>query len=294
MNSKKIGSGAVFATAPLAGARPAVEQNGEASAAERRLPGETAANGPGPQPATPPGLSVEIRRFRHDVNNHLSVVLMAAGLLGMMPACAAGKERKWLEAITRRGQRIQELTDELFKLARGQVNGSSGMKRPVDLPKVVSETAAMFQSHPSGHRFSVIVIEPIPAVPGDEERLRRVVENLVGNAVKYSPAGSLIELVVLPHADRSADILVYDEGSGVPVEYREVIFAGERQPCHANLPGSGIGLAFCRQVVEEHGGRIWVEENSPRGSVFIVRLPVNETARIGSSPFAGKEEKMAA
>jgi len=116
----------------------------------------------------------------------------------------------------------------------------------------------------------------------DQELLGRVVLNLADNAMKYSPAGSRTR-IELEAADHRVYLRVRDEGNGVPDHLREEIFSkfkrldGEGATVRSS---SGLGLTFCKVAAEAHGGRIWVEPNQPRGSVFIVELPALDLAAL--------------
>ncbi|MBN1450247.1 MAG: PAS domain-containing protein, partial [Anaerolineales bacterium] len=119
----------------------------------------------------------------------------------------------------------------------------------------------------------------LPDSPVDHDMLGRVVLNLLDNALKYTPPGSLVTLRASPCRQEEKDMIcveVIDNGSGVPDEYKEMIF--DR---FAQIPGkkgrrrsSGMGLAFCQMAVEAHGGKIWVEDNAEGGSTFKFTLPI--------------------
>jgi two-component system, sensor histidine kinase and response regulator len=112
----------------------------------------------------------------------------------------------------------------------------------------------------------------------DRDLLRRVLENLLENALRYAPKASRVSLSALMHPDE-IELRVADQGKGVPENLREGIFerfvqldSGDRT---APRTGRGLGLTFCRLAVEAHGGRIYVEDASP-GAVFCIRLPRRE------------------
>jgi signal transduction histidine kinase len=114
----------------------------------------------------------------------------------------------------------------------------------------------------------------------DEEKIFRVLSNLVDNALKFTPAGGKITLD-MKRMDDQLFIDVRDTGPGVPSEYREQIF-----DLYAQVPGTegrrrgtGLGLAFCKLAIEAHQGEIWVEDNPGGGSRFRIRLPVNNKAK---------------
>ena len=109
----------------------------------------------------------------------------------------------------------------------------------------------------------------------DPDLLRRVLLNLLDNALKYSPSGSQTRLEA-GVAEGGVLFRVRDQGRGVPEHMREAIFdkfIRLEEEGAKTRSSSGLGLTFCQVVAEAHGGRIWVEENQPRGSVFIVEIP---------------------
>jgi signal transduction histidine kinase len=119
-------------------------------------------------------------------------------------------------------------------------------------------------------------------VMGDEERIDRILNNLVGNAVKFSPKGGKITLSANKDSQTGdgnfAVIAVRDEGEGIPEDKLENIFEKfqqvERRSENNQEKGSGLGLAICRAFVQLHGGKIWVESKIGEGSIFKFTLPL--------------------
>ncbi|HTQ06810.1 MAG TPA: ATP-binding protein, partial [Polyangiaceae bacterium] len=113
------------------------------------------------------------------------------------------------------------------------------------------------------------------SVKADPDLLRRVLENLLDNALRHAPEESTVTLTAAER-DGEFEIRVADQGSGVPAAMRERIFDPfvqvESKDRSVTRSGRGLGLAFCRLAVEAHGGRLWVEDGAP-GAVFCVRLP---------------------
>jgi two-component system, sensor histidine kinase and response regulator len=115
----------------------------------------------------------------------------------------------------------------------------------------------------------------------DQDLLRRVILNLLDNALKYSPAGgqTRIEAEV---TGTGVLLKVRDEGQGIPEHMREAIFSKFMRLAEGESKtrsSSGLGLTFCQVVAESHGGRIWVEANQPKGSVFVIEIPMFDRAR---------------
>lgn len=132
-----------------------------------------------------------------------------------------------------------------------------------------------------GARASLEVADGVPAVRADAALLRRVFANLVQNALTHSPQGVSITLAARPSPDGGVLFTVADDGPGIPPEYHELIFRKFEAVHRGPMPrarGSGLGLTFCKLVVEAHGGRIWVQSTPGRGSQFHIFLPVDAGA----------------
>lgn len=123
----------------------------------------------------------------------------------------------------------------------------------------------------------------LPEVVADADLLRRVMANLVDNCVKYGPEGGRIWVDGHVAPDGSASLSVRDEGPGVPEDLRDAIFERytrlERDTGRRLAGSRGLGLRFCKVAIEAHGGRIWVEDNIPRGACFRVELPPRTAGR---------------
>ncbi|MBI3166616.1 MAG: ATP-binding protein, partial [Chloroflexi bacterium] len=117
-------------------------------------------------------------------------------------------------------------------------------------------------------------LEPLRANP---IRIRQMIDNLVGNAIKYSPSGSEVKVSVSMQ-DNQIILRVTDSGPGIPPDEQsrvfEKFFRASNRP--GDVEGSGLGLAIVKSIVESHQGRVWVESKLGSGSTFIVLLPVNE------------------
>jgi signal transduction histidine kinase len=125
------------------------------------------------------------------------------------------------------------------------------------------------------HAVNGMPLEPHPIRPvfADPELIERVLQNLVSNALKFTPSGG--EISVRATADASRQMLIVevkDTGPGISADIREQLFEKFVTGLHAEK-GSGLGLAFCRMAVEEHGGKIWVESDSGEGATFYFTLP---------------------
>ena len=165
---------------------------------------------------------------------------------------------------------------DLSKLESGQFVLASN---EIDFKELIPHLIDTFL--PEAEQAGVILdyqIDPeLNKMTFDEEKIFRVLSNLIDNALKFTPAGGKVELE-MTRSDDQLLIDVRDTGPGVPPEFREQIFN-----LYAQVPGTegrrrgtGLGLAFCKLAVEAHQGEIWVEENPGGGSRFRIRLPLKD------------------
>jgi signal transduction histidine kinase len=126
---------------------------------------------------------------------------------------------------------------------------------------------------------------PSDRVRVDGERIKTIVSNLVGNAIKYSPAGGPVEIELISRAG-IARVSVTDNGVGIAKEDMPILFTRFGRvstPETGHLPGTGLGLYLGRQLARLHGGDITVDSDPGRGSTFTLHLPVSEPSKAGSS-----------
>jgi signal transduction histidine kinase len=145
----------------------------------------------------------------------------------------------------------------------------------VDLAQVIAGSVSRVHSKSSDLRVQVMEASAAALVHGDPHGLGQVIDNLLENALKFSPPGGT---VVIRVATNRAEITVSvaDEGPGIPDSEKERVFErfyqGEAGRAARNR-GAGLGLAICREILTAHGGKIWITNNTPRGSVFSLSLP---------------------
>jgi signal transduction histidine kinase len=137
------------------------------------------------------------------------------------------------------------------------------------------------------HAVVLDVLEPLPVIWADPERLRQVITNLTVNAAKYSPRPGSIAVRARERDPQHVVIEVEDQGLGIPPDQMGRLFRKferVRTAEHLRVSGTGLGLYICRLIVEGHGGRIWADSEPGRGSTFHVLLPVDARAEKGPAP----------
>jgi len=211
----------------------------------------------------------------HDLKNPLSAIQMGLDLLSEEGDQSPGSEiqlRRLRETANYMGRMIQNILD----IGRAEQVGLELRKSRIPLntwiPQLLKEVEAQAQARNHDLTWGC------PAdleVEADQEFLRRLLLNLLDNALKYSPRGSRTRVEALP-AGNGVRLEVRDQGHGIPENMREQIFMKfvRLEKAGANSrSSSGLGLAFCQLVAEAHAGRIWVEANTPKGSAFMLEIP---------------------
>jgi signal transduction histidine kinase len=152
-------------------------------------------------------------------------------------------------------------------------------RAPQDPDKLVSETVETFASLASNASLQIgaHVRRPLPPVAADRGRIAQIFSNLVGNALKFTPAGGRI-VIGAEHCDGEVRFSVKDTGPGIPPEDVPHLFDLYWQARSADRRGVGMGLHIAKRIVEAHGGRIWVESARGVGSTFFFTVPLAVSA----------------
>ena len=218
-------------------------------------------------------VSHELRTPLTSVVGHLELIEDA-----MTAGAVVGSDA--FEVVHRNLQRVLRLTDELLILKR--IDAAVGSEPGIlDLRLVARDVVSSLQPQAKAQGVSLRLAPhggPV-LITGNGGELERVVLNLVDNAIKYTPAGGLVE-VALERSARFVRLVVADSGMGISADDQEELF-GEffrsTNPSALALPGTGLGLSIVRRIVQRHGGSIRVTSAPGEGSTFAVRLPLSHT-----------------
>jgi signal transduction histidine kinase len=221
-----------------------------------------------------PNREADLRAFlvmaTHDLKSPLTTISAHVQLLREDDLGA--EVQRDLETMERAVLRMNRLIEDL--LAHARADQSDLTLETVELDALVADITGERLTTDDGAR--VTTDGPLPQVQADAGLLRHVVDNLIGNALKYSHPGTPAQVEVSAHvqADSSVRVEVADHGIGIPATDRPKVFdAFHRSSNSGGYHGTGLGLAICRRIVERHGGRIGVDENPGGGSRFWFTIP---------------------
>jgi signal transduction histidine kinase len=210
----------------------------------------------------------------HDLRNPLNLVSVTTQLL--MEPDLEPERRKAVFAINVRAvERMNRLIGDLLDVVRMEAGRLSLTFASCDLAQVLVETMESFQTRATEQGLSLALSPEPPSaiVQADKERLLQMIDNLVGNALKFTPRGGCVSVGGYVEPDE-VRVTVADTGPGIPEEQRERLFDRFWQAQGADRRGLGLGLHIAKSIAEAHGGRLWVESTIGSGSTFHFAMPV--------------------
>jgi signal transduction histidine kinase len=216
----------------------------------------------------------------HDLRNPLGVILTYASFLEQEATELRPEHREFLRIIKRSSEFVSQMLTDLLDVTAIESGQLQLNSRSVDLGSLVAHSVALNRTLAAPKQIEV-VLEPVPPLPRitiDAGKIEQVLNNLISNAVKFSHRGSRVTVRV-SHSEGVVTVAVADEGQGIPhADFSKLFkpFSTTSVRATAGEQSAGLGLAIVRRIVEVHGGRIWLESEVGRGSVFRFTLPAAE------------------
>ena len=215
-------------------------------------------------------VSHELRTPLTSIKGALSIIATEGRLEGEMP-------REFLEIAQQNTERLIRLIGSLMDLVRIEAGRLVLELKPVDMTRAIRLSWEGLQgiARQKGIEVEIVLPEGLPHIQADEERIKEVLTNLLDNAIKFTPQGGRVKVEV-EEKEKELVVTVADTGYGIPLEERERIFEKfyqGRPPDPREPKGLGLGLSIAKAIVEEHGGRIWVESELEKGSRFSFSIP---------------------
>ncbi|WP_163999662.1 GAF domain-containing sensor histidine kinase [Pyxidicoccus caerfyrddinensis] len=211
----------------------------------------------------------------HDLRNPLGVITMTTSLLAPLLAPLNGRARNHLDTLNRSALRMDRLIHDLLDFAAIEAGSFRLAPVPLAITTLMEQAAELGPlAHERGIGLELRPPERDIAVRCDPDRIHQVFSNLVGNAVRYTPAGGLIQLAATIR-ESQVELSVSDTGTGIAPDVLPVLFDRVQRP-PARVPGSGVGLglSITRGIVEAHGGSLRVVSEVGRGTTFLFTLPM--------------------
>lgn len=219
----------------------------------------------------------ELRQFTyaisHDLREPLRMVASYAQLLNRRYEDRLDEDgREFLGIIADAVQRMEKLLADLVTYSH-QFHALQEPARAVD-SEAAFESALLAIEEEVRESGAQITHDPLPTIPFDFQRMTQLFRQLVGNSIKFRGPDTPRIHVAAQSSGEEVTFSICDNGLGIDPRYHEQIFAVFRRLNGKQYPGTGIGLAICKRIVEQQGGRIWVESESGKGATFYFTLPL--------------------
>ncbi len=215
----------------------------------------------------------------HDLRNPLHAVMLSISML-QTAGEIADDDREQLEIIDISAKRMQRLIEDLLDVTRLEGGKQLPIEpAPLDVESLFAETHELFKSQAATNAITLQynIAPGLKTVLADRHRVLQVLSNLIGNAMKFTPAGGMITYRAEPQNANTVKITIADTGPGIPKENLGDIFNPYWQAKRTARLGAGLGLPIAKGIVESHGGRIWVESEPGAGTKFFFTLPVAQS-----------------
>lgn len=213
----------------------------------------------------------------HELRTPITSIRAMAEIVHDYDDLEEAEKQQYLSVIIRESERLSHLITQVLRLERFESGRYKLNLSPVHINEVVQESAAFYQllAKEQAVALKADLTDTDFMVQGDRDLLRQVVDNLVSNALKFTPSGGAIRISVRNDLD-DITVRVQDTGKGIAPALHQLIFDKFFQARNQTLnkpEGSGLGLAISRKIVELHGGRMWVESAEGQGATFVFTLP---------------------
>jgi|GEM_PF-369417 len=214
-----------------------------------------------------------IRVVAHDLRNPIGAINSITGM--RMNSLIPEKDREWMRLVEKASKRCLQLITELLE-TDFEIREDALHKELVDIGELIKQTAQLLSYRAAEKKQRLVTLEGSgPVIRADREKLARVLDNLVVNAIKFSPEGATVKMIS-EETQAGITISVHDNGMGIPPEIAGKLFepfeSSIKRKGTSGEQSFGLGLYICRQIIVAHRGRIWFESQPGQGSIFFVSL----------------------
>lgn len=211
----------------------------------------------------------------HDFRSPLSSIMLAGrALLKNEAVQQMQRVKEYLQLIVNQANRLNQLAEDTLSITKLESGQLSYYFKIVNVERLIQDAVTLVKFS-SRHQFDYSLDPNVTFIKGDQAKLRQALQNLVSNAVKYSPKGGKVTVIVEDYSAEQILISVSDQGLGIPGDQIDKLFhkfsrvdSGDNR----EIKGAGLGLWICREVVQAHGGKIWIESEVGKGTTFKLTL----------------------
>ena len=219
----------------------------------------------------------------HELRTPLATIKgYATMMLDYFARLNTSEKQDYLKSIDHSTDRLALLVDNLLDTSRMEAGLLKLERHSTSITKLIDTATTEARVRAIRHYIVTRFSKDIPRVHLDAKRIRQVLDNLINNAVKYSPQGT--EVTISAKKDgNEVQVCVADHGTGIPPEELTNIFDRTNrieQRLYSGVDGLGLGLYICRRLIEAHGGSIWVESEIGKGSTVFFTLPINNSGKV--------------
>lgn len=215
----------------------------------------------------------------HELRSPISIIKGASDLvLKDAKDLSADQIHTLLTQIRTSSNGLLSMVNDILDMSKIEAGKFNLTKSSANICDVLKEECSYFDAMAKMHKVALLVncSTTVQNFSFDPERIKQVMNNLLSNAIKFTPEGGSIE-VYAQQIDHYVEVSVVDTGVGIPAEEKSMLFHKFVQATNHNKSkekGTGLGLVIAKGIIEAHGGRIWIEDNTPTGSKFIFSLPI--------------------
>lgn len=214
----------------------------------------------------------------HELRTPLTAMLGFAELL-REHAPLEDEQKEWLNIVNEQGQRLATIVDDMLSVSKIRSGTADVTPEAFSLREMLQKQVDILSKTSNKHRFEISVPPTVTDIVADKEKVARVLNNLITNAIKYSPRGGAVKISVLHEpVQKRVVISVQDEGIGVSADDRDRIFSVFQRvsrPETRDIPGSGLGLYIVKGLLDLMHGNIWMDSELNKGSTFYFSLPIS-------------------
>ena len=223
-------------------------------------------------------------RVAHNLRSPLAAIISMLDVVrGGYQGELTESQREYMRRVDRRARTMLSLIKELLTLAKNRDEKRIHAFKAVDLTVIAKRIQRTFQdeAHQKGLKFEMIVSNDLPNIQGDADMIEQTLENLVSNAIKYTPEGGTVCVEFSKGREDTVQIQISDTGIGIPKRDRPHLFDEFFRADNAKAVeehGTGLGLSIVNEAVDQHHGRIVVESEENLGTLFVVHFPIDGKA----------------